>query len=80
MPSTGTSIIDQGQLCLSRSSKAPWSRARFSTGSALAGTIDPEVVDRLVSEHQSGRQDHKRILYCLLELSQWHREFVERPG
>ena len=24
-----------------------------------------------------GRADHKAILYCLLELSEWHRAFVE---
>ena len=31
----------------------------------------------LVAEHRSGRADHKAILYCLLELSEWHRAFVE---
>ena len=31
----------------------------------------------LVGEHRRGRADHKRILYCLLELSEWHRAFVE---
>ena len=32
---------------------------------------------RLVDEHARGRADHKSILYCLLELSEWHRAFVE---
>jgi hypothetical protein len=31
----------------------------------------------LVAEHRRGRADHKSILYCLLELSEWHRVFVE---
>jgi hypothetical protein len=30
-----------------------------------------------VAGHRSGRADHKSILYCLLELSEWHRAFVE---
>ena len=30
-----------------------------------------------MAAHRAGRADHKRILYCLLELSEWHRAFVE---
>jgi hypothetical protein len=30
-----------------------------------------------VAEHRRGRADHKSILYCLLELSEWHRAFVQ---
>ncbi len=30
-----------------------------------------------VGEHRAERADHKAILFCLLELSQWHRTFVE---
>jgi hypothetical protein len=30
-----------------------------------------------VRAHRAGSADHKRILYCLLELSEWHRTFVE---
>lgn len=55
-------------------------RERFRPDGPLADTIDARAVDRLVAEHQAGRFDHKRILYCLLELSQWHREFVELPA
>jgi asparagine synthase (glutamine-hydrolysing) len=39
--------------------------------------LDGAEVARLVHEHRSGRADHKRILYCLLELSEWHRTFIE---
>ena len=35
-------------------------------------------VARLVRQHRSGRADHKRILYCLLELAEWHGTFIER--
>jgi asparagine synthase (glutamine-hydrolysing) len=52
-------------------------RDRFAGDGPLADMIDPAVVGDLITEHQSGRSDHKRVLYCLLELSQWHREFVE---
>ena len=36
-----------------------------------------EAVAQLVDEHRRGRADHKSVLYCLLELSEWHRAFVE---
>jgi asparagine synthase (glutamine-hydrolysing) len=51
---------------------------RFASGGPLEPEIDPATVARLVREHQTGATDHKRILYCLLELSQWHRTFVEQ--
>jgi asparagine synthase (glutamine-hydrolysing) len=53
---------------------------RYATGSDLAGLVEPETVGRLVAEHRRGRADHKSILYCLLELSEWHRAFVEAPA
>jgi asparagine synthase (glutamine-hydrolysing) len=51
--------------------------SRYSHGSALAELIDPAATARLVDEHRRGRADHKAILYCLLELSEWHAAFVE---
>jgi asparagine synthase (glutamine-hydrolysing) len=50
---------------------------RYAPGSALAELIDPAAAARLVDEHRRGRADHKAMLYCLLELSEWHRAFVE---
>ncbi len=50
---------------------------RYAPGEPLAGVIRPEAVSRLVAEHRSGRADHKSVLYCLLELSEWHRAFIE---
>jgi asparagine synthase (glutamine-hydrolysing) len=50
---------------------------RYASRSALAELIEPTAVARLVGEHRSGRADHKNILYCLLELSEWHAAFVE---
>jgi asparagine synthase (glutamine-hydrolysing) len=49
---------------------------RYAPSSDLAGLLDGAVVGRLVAEHRSGRADHKRILYCLLELAHWHEAFV----
>jgi asparagine synthase (glutamine-hydrolysing) len=50
---------------------------RYAPGSELAGLVDPGSARRLVAEHRRGRADHKSILYCLLELSEWHRAFVQ---
>jgi len=50
---------------------------RYAPDAALAGLVRPEAVRRLVAEHRAGRADHKAVLYCLLELSEWHHAFVE---
>jgi asparagine synthase (glutamine-hydrolysing) len=52
---------------------------RYSPRSPLAELVRPDAVAGLVAEHRRGRADHKAILYCLLELSEWHRAFVEVP-
>ncbi len=52
--------------------------ARYSGGTPVSELIDPGTVSRLVTEHRTGRVDHTRILFCLLELSEWHRAFVEQ--
>jgi asparagine synthase (glutamine-hydrolysing) len=50
---------------------------RYAPGSPLAELVDPAAAARLVDEHRRGRADHKAILFCLLELSEWHAAFVE---
>jgi asparagine synthase (glutamine-hydrolysing) len=52
---------------------------RYSGESALGELVDPGTVSGLVAAHRSGRADHKSILYCLLELSEWHRAYLEGP-
>jgi asparagine synthase (glutamine-hydrolysing) len=55
---------------------------RYASGSPVSELVTPEGVRTLVSEHRRGRVDHKNALYCLLELSEWHRAYVEaqEPG
>jgi asparagine synthase (glutamine-hydrolysing) len=50
---------------------------RFAPGTPMAELVSPQGVRTLVGEHRRGRVNHKSILYCLLELSEWHRAFVE---
>jgi asparagine synthase (glutamine-hydrolysing) len=50
---------------------------RYAPGAPAAELIDSATVAGLVAGHRDGSADHKRILYCLLELSQWHRTFIE---
>jgi len=50
---------------------------RYSPGGPLAALVRPGAVRTLVAEHRRGRADHKSVLYCLLELSEWHGTFVE---
>jgi asparagine synthase (glutamine-hydrolysing) len=52
----------------------------YQRGSGLGELVDPKVVTEMVGEHQRGRADHKRLLYCLLELGYWHRSFVEKDA
>src|SRR6185437_6302762 len=35
----------------------------------------PEALSRYVDEHAAGRQNHEKLLWCLLSLEIWHREF-----
>jgi asparagine synthase (glutamine-hydrolysing) len=37
------------------------------------------TVQRLLHEHESGREDHGHRLWCLLMLELWVREHVETP-
>ena len=50
---------------------------RYAPGSPAAELVDSATAAQLVDEHRRGRADNKSVLYCLLELSEWHRAFVE---
>ena len=53
-------------------------KQRYAAGSPMSGLIEPDVVAGLVAAHRAGRSDHKAVLFCLLELSEWHGAFIER--
>jgi asparagine synthase (glutamine-hydrolysing) len=52
--------------------------AGYAPGTEAARTVDSAAVERLVHAHRIARDDHKRVLYCLLELAEWHRVFIEQ--
>ncbi len=39
----------------------------------------PEVVRRLVGEHEAGQRDHAHRLWALLTFELWHRDYIDRP-
>jgi asparagine synthase (glutamine-hydrolysing) len=39
----------------------------------------PAAVERLIQEHVTGRQDHRRQLFTLLTFELWHRQFIGAP-
>ena len=41
------------------------------------GYFEPEVVKTLLAEHKNGEHDHHRVLWQLLVLELWHREFID---
>ncbi len=49
---------------------------RYAQRPALAELVDPRAVAALVDEHRRGRSDHRSILYCLLELSEWQETYL----
>jgi len=34
-----------------------------------------QALDKVLSEHVAGRQNHEKLLWCLLNLELWHREY-----
>ncbi len=47
-----------------------------STGALGHGLFDKKVVKRLVEAHMSGREDHNRMIFPLLNFEVWHRLFL----
>jgi asparagine synthase (glutamine-hydrolysing) len=37
---------------------------------------DPQVLDRMVDDHIEGRQNHEKLLWALLNLEIWHRQYA----
>jgi asparagine synthase (glutamine-hydrolysing) len=38
--------------------------------------FDPQVLDRVIDDHVGGRQNHEKLLWSLLNLEIWHRQYA----
>jgi len=38
----------------------------------------PDVLNRILSEHMDGRQNHEKLLWSLLNLEIWHQEYLKK--
>ena len=47
-----------------------------SAGSMTRQYYDAAVLDRVLSEHLNGRQNHEKLLWSLLNLEIWHRQYA----
>jgi asparagine synthase (glutamine-hydrolysing) len=52
----------------------------LSSDSACLMYFRSEMIETLLNEHRSGRQDHQRQLFSLLTFELWHRQFIGNPG
>jgi asparagine synthase (glutamine-hydrolysing) len=43
-------------------------------GSLMYGLLEPHAVQRLLEDHQAGRQDNHKLLFSLVMFEQWLRE------
>jgi asparagine synthase (glutamine-hydrolysing) len=44
--------------------------------SKTRGYYDSQVLDRMLGDHIEGRQNHEKLLWSLLNLEIWHRQYV----
>ena len=49
----------------------------LSESARQRGLMNMATVETLIQEHETGQRDHNRILWTLLTLEQWHREFMD---
>jgi asparagine synthase (glutamine-hydrolysing) len=45
-------------------------------GSKTRGYFDTGVLDRVLSDHIDGKQNHEKLLWALLNLEIWHRQYA----
>jgi len=45
-------------------------------GSACGEYFKRKAIQTMLHDHSSGRQDHKRALFCLLTFEIWHEQFI----
>jgi asparagine synthase (glutamine-hydrolysing) len=59
----------------------PFARDLLARGAILRrGMFDPQYVERLLSEHESGFADHGLLLWGLMSLEIWHRLYFDSPA
>jgi asparagine synthase (glutamine-hydrolysing) len=46
------------------------------SGSKTRGYYDPQVLDRVLGDHIEGKQNHEKLLWALLNLEIWHRQYA----
>jgi len=49
---------------------------RYAPGTALSELVNPQAAQEMVQAHRTSRADHRWVLFCLLELSEWHDAFI----
>ena len=47
-----------------------------SPASKTRGYYDTQVLDRMVDDHVDGKQNHEKLLWALLNLEIWHRQYA----
>jgi asparagine synthase (glutamine-hydrolysing) len=52
----------------------------LSRSSRERGWLDPQAVERLIVEHETGRFDHGHRLWSLLVLEEWCRTYLDPAG
>lgn len=50
----------------------------LSSHSAVSEYFDPAYIRRLLTVHESGKQDHLRQIYLLVSFELWHQAFIRR--
>jgi asparagine synthase (glutamine-hydrolysing) len=45
-------------------------------GSMTRKYYDRQVLDRVVDDHVNGKQNHEKLLWALLNLEIWHRQYA----
>jgi len=49
----------------------------LQSGSSITRVYyDACVLDRVLAEHLNGRQNHEKLLWALLNLEIWHRQYA----
>ena len=60
-----------------RRDMAPVRDMLLSQPARQRGLFNMTVVERLISEHASGKRDHSRQLWALLTFEEWHRQWID---